>query len=113
MAETEPVEQAMATPRIAIESVSPVLEQGNCAAKALIGRCVALSAVLICDGHGKLAGEVLWCREADDDWQALSLVPLGNDLWQAELTPRRAGMLHFMIQAWVDVWASFCDELSK
>src|SRR5690606_34522875 len=39
--------------------------------------------------------------------------PRGNDLWQVELIPRRTGMLHFLVQAWVDVWASYCDELYK
>ena len=113
MVEQQSVEQAIEQPRIAIESITPAVEHGRCAAKVLQGRPVTLSAVLICDGHGKLGGEVLWRMAADEDWQALQLQAQGNDLWQAELTPRRTGMLQFVVQAWVDVWASYCDELSK
>src|SRR5690606_12641058 len=111
--EQQSVDQAIAQPRIAIESVTPAVEHGRCAAKVLQGRAVTLSAVLICDGHGKLGGEVLWRMEREEEWQALTLQPRGNDLWQVELIPRRTGMLHFLVQAWVDVWASYCDELHK
>ncbi|PRB80447.1 alpha-1,4-glucan--maltose-1-phosphate maltosyltransferase [Pseudomonas sp. MYb185] len=113
MVEQQSVDQAIAQPRIAIESVTPAVEHGRCAAKVLQGRAVTLSAVLICDGHGKLGGEVLWRMDREEEWQALTLQPRGNDLWQVELIPRRTGMLHFLVQAWVDVWASYCDELHK
>lgn len=113
MAERASVEQALASPRIAIEAVTPAVEEGRFAAKALIGRPVALSAVLICDGHRKLGAEVLWRMTADEEWQALPMVHLGNDHWQVELTPEHLGMLHFRIQAWVDDWASYRDELEK
>src|SRR5690554_3150982 len=85
MAERASVEQALASPRIAIEAVTPAVEEGRFAAKALIGRPVALSAVLICDGHRKLGAEVLWRMTADEEWQALPMVHLGNDHWQVEL----------------------------
>src|SRR5690554_7255657 len=41
------------------------------------------------------------------------MMHLGNDHWQVELTPEHLGMLHFRIQAWVDDWASYRDELEK
>src|SRR5690554_6759783 len=50
---------------------------------------------------------------AGAEWQALPMVHLGNDHWQVELTPEHLGMLHFRIQAWVDDWASYRDELEK
>ena len=108
------VEQAVSLPRIAIESIMPAVEQGEYAAKALQGRPLTLSTVLVCDGHGKLAGEIIWRRSADvDTWQRVPLEHQGNDLWQAELTPRQTGKLYFAVEAWVDAWASFSDELNK
>lgn len=89
MAERASVEQALASSRIAIEAVIPAVEEGRFAAKALIGR--PLSAVLICDGHCKLGAEVLWRMTADEEWQALPMVHLGNDHWQVELTPEHLG----------------------
>lgn len=113
MAELLSAEQAISLPRIAIESITPEVDQGRCAAKALVGRQLALSAVLVCDGHGKLAADIIWRRSDQEVWQRVAMLPLGNDLWQAELTPRQAGKLYFAVEAWVDVWASYCDELSK
>src|SRR5690606_26290735 len=108
------VEQAVSLPRIAIESIMPAVEQGAYAAKALQGRPLTLSTVLICDGHGKLAGEIIWRRSADaDTWQRVPLEYQGNDLWQAELTPRQTGKVYFAVEAWVDAWASYSDELNK
>ena len=113
MVERASVEQAMAAARIAIETVAPTVEQGRYGAKALVGRPQAISAVLICDGHDTLGAEVLWCTETDGTAHVLPMEYLGNNRWQAQLTPQQPGTLHFCIQAWVDEWASYRDELSK
>jgi starch synthase (maltosyl-transferring) len=45
------MEDALAMPRIAIESLDPVVEQGRFAAKAIVGTPVRVSAVIFADGH--------------------------------------------------------------
>lgn len=113
MADRVSVEQAMASPRIAVESVAPTVDHGRSAAKALVGRSVSISAVLVCDGHGKLGAQVRWRMDVEGEWHSVPMQHLGNDLWQAELTPTRVGIVHFIIEAWVDSWATYTDELSK
>lgn len=113
MVEGVSVEQAIAAPRIAIESVGPAIDGGRHAVKALAGRPVTVSAVLICDGHGKLGAEVLWRPRAGDPWRSQPMSPLGNDRWEAQLPAEHIGILSFCIQAWVDEWATFADELAK
>ena len=107
------VEQAVRLPRLAIESVSPVVENGRFAAKATVGRAVKVDAIVFSDGHDKLAGNLLWRSVESDTWQAEPLESLGHDRWHAEFIPGEAGRLVFAIEAWVDVFATFCDELEK
>ncbi|HSX86913.1 MAG TPA: maltotransferase domain-containing protein, partial [Pseudomonas sp.] len=100
-------------PRIAIESIEPVVEQGRFAAKAIVGMPVTVGAVIFADGHDKLAGDLLW-REVDEvQWHRLPLQFLGNDHWQASFTPRQVGRALFAIEAWWDIYASYCYELQK
>ena len=107
------VEDALAMPRIAIESIEPVVEQGRFAAKAIVGMPVTVGAVIFADGHDKLAGDLLW-REVDEvQWQRLPLKFLGNDHWQASFTPKQVGRALFAIEAWWDIYASYCYELQK
>ena len=113
MADGASVEQAIASPRIAIESVAPAIDGGRHAVKALIGRPVTVSAVLICDGHGKLGAEVRWRPRAGDPWRSVPMTLIGNDRWEAELVAEHIGIVPFRIQAWVDEWATYTDELEK
>jgi starch synthase (maltosyl-transferring) len=107
------VENALASPRIAIESVQPVIEGGRFAAKAIAGRPVIVSAVVFADGHEQLGGQLLWRELSEQSWQRAPLNPSGNDHWQAEFTPQHCGRVEFAIEAWIDPWASYCDELKK
>lgn len=107
------LEQAVALPRLAIESVEPVVENGRFAAKATVGRPVTVSAVVFSDGHDKLAGNLLWRRVDAEQWQTTALTSLGHDRWQASFVPEQAGRVVFAVEAWLDVFATYCDELEK
>ncbi len=107
------IKEAVALPRLAIEDVQPAIENGRFAAKAVEGRARVVTAAIFCDGHEKLAGQVLWRGRGDDDWQKIPLKSLGNDQWRAEFVPQRIGRGEFAIEAWVDTYATYCDELKK
>jgi starch synthase (maltosyl-transferring) len=99
--------------RVAIEAVTPSVENGAFPAKRGAGELVTIGCDLLCDGHDKLSGVVRW-READcDEWLEARLAPVGNDRWQALVPLRRVGRHEFMIEGWRDVFASYRDELSK
>ena len=107
------LEQALELPRLAIEAVEPQIEQGRFAVKAIAGDQVTVSALIFADGHDKLAGEVLWRDVGAGDWHREPLEFIGNDRWQALITPQRVGEVEFLIEAWWDIYASYCYELSK
>jgi len=107
------VEQAAAMPRIAIESVQPRVEEGRFLAKAIAGRATAIEAVIFSDGHDQLGAVVQWREVNTAHWQHCDMQLQGNDRWKAELIIAQPARVVFQIEAWIDVFATFCDDLEK
>ncbi|MBL4834030.1 MAG: alpha-1,4-glucan--maltose-1-phosphate maltosyltransferase [Pseudomonas sp.] len=107
------VNEAVSLPRIAIESVAPVVEGGRFPAKGVAGRSMDITAVVFTDGHDKLVVNVRWRRLGDDTWHVVPMGFLGNDHWQAAIRPEQPDRYQYVIEAWRDLYASFYDELEK
>lgn len=104
---------AMLEPRIIINNISPCIDGGRYPAKATINQALTVSATIFMDGHDKLAARVLYRGEADSSWRSKTLQPRGNDHWDAVLVASHLGFVEFHIEAWLDQWASFYDEIAK
>ena len=100
-------------PRLAIEAVSPAVDDGAFAAKRVVGEVVTVEADVIADGHDVLAAAVQWRAADDADWREVRMQPLGNDRWRASFPLRRVGLHEFVVEAWRDAFGSFRDELAK
>ena len=107
------VNEAVSLPRIAIESVAPVVEGGRFPAKGVAGRSMDITAVVFTDGHDKLVVNVRWRHLGDDTWHVVPMGFLGNDHWQAAIRPEQPDRYQYVIEAWRDLYASFYDELEK
>ena len=105
--------QALLMPRIAIESISPVLDGGEFAVKATVGQRVEVSSKVFTDGHDQLAVMVHWRLSSHDVWSTAPMRFLGNDTWKGEFAVPVQGRYVFCIEAWIDRFASFCHELQK
>jgi starch synthase (maltosyl-transferring) len=105
-------DSGMATRRIAIEAVSPVIPDGDFPVKAVVGAEVIVSADIFSDGHDQLAAALRWRPVDRDEWDTVAMRPTGNDRWQAAFTPGRVGEFHFKVEAWWDVWGTFHHDLS-
>ncbi len=107
-----PVSRAeMTATRIGIEAISPSIADGDFAVKGVVGQPVTVSADVVADGHWVLAAALLW-RPADrSSWTQVPMRLLGNDRWEANFTPPRVGPYRYTIEAWWDVWGTFCHEL--
>jgi len=108
-----PAKTAMKWPRIAIEAVSPSIESGRFPVKRIVGDVVTVEADLICDGHGRLAADVVWRAADETDWQRVPMAPLGNDRWSAALQLTRLGRYQVGIETWIDRYGAFVDEVTK
>ncbi|MEQ1786281.1 MAG: alpha-1,4-glucan--maltose-1-phosphate maltosyltransferase [Acidimicrobiales bacterium] len=99
----------MLTP-ILIDDVHPRTPSGF-PAKAVTGQALTVSAVLVADGHDRLAGRVRWHAVGDDAWQSVPLEPLGNDRWTATIAVVGCGAHELVIDAWTDRYATWRHEV--
>jgi starch synthase (maltosyl-transferring) len=117
--------------RIVIENVTPRIDCGRFAAKAVVGDKVEVAADIWKDGHELLRAAVLWRKLAADelslgsmpaapdrkrlDWRESVLLtdPAFNDRWYATISPHEVGPHAFTVVAWTDRFGSFVAELNK
>jgi starch synthase (maltosyl-transferring) len=108
-----PTRDIAAASRIAIENVSPVLDEGRFAVKRTIGDRVVVAADIIVDGHEKLGACVAWRHAEASAWNRCRLAHSGNDRWVGEFRLDRGGRHEFVVEAWIDEFASVRDEIEK
>ena len=106
-------ERAAKRPRIAIEAVRPVVEDGRFAAKCIAGETARIEADFISDGHGKLAADLLWRPADTKGWERMPMADLGNDHFSAAFPLERVGRYYFTVEAWHDVFASVLEGIAK
>lgn len=104
---------ALLLPRIVIEDTEPVLDAGHHAVKSTVGEQVTVTSKVYADGHDVLAVRLSWRRLQHPNWHEVPMTLLGNDSWQARFTVNEVGRHLFIIQAWIDQYASYCYELEK
>jgi starch synthase (maltosyl-transferring) len=104
---------AAATPRLAIEKITPSVDEGRFPVKSIVGDRIRVEADIFGDGHDPLAAVLLW-RPADTEaWTEVPMQLVVNDRWRADFTPTRLGRHEFAIEAWRNPFAIFRYELGK
>ncbi|GAV34054.1 alpha-1,4-glucan:maltose-1-phosphate maltosyltransferase 1 [Roseomonas sp. TAS13] len=108
-----PAEEAVESPRIAIEAITPAVDDGRFPAKRIVGEVVAVEADIFTDGHGKLNAALLWRAADETEWREAPMTLVSNDRWSATFPLERLGRHVFAVEGWIDVFAAFRDELGK
>ncbi len=98
--------------RVVVEDVRPHVDSGRFAIKRTVGETVEVLADVFADGHVRL-GVVLRHRPDGGPWSETPMEPLGNDVWRAAFTPAKAGFHEYAVEAWIDAFGTWRDELSK
>ena len=104
---------ATASPRIAIEHVTPQVDDGRFAIKRLVGDTVMVEADIFADGHDLLSAALLYRARNELDWRQTRMVLSENDRWQGSFLLDRIGRFDFMVEAWKNPFAIFRYELLK
>ncbi|MDB5772104.1 MAG: alpha-amylase [Burkholderia sp.] len=107
------VAAAARSARIAIEAITPSVDDGLFPVKRAIGDAVAIEADVFMDGHDKLAVNLLWRAADEPEWQQMRMHFVANDRWAATLPLTRIGRHFFSVEAWRDAFATYRDELEK
>ena len=100
-------------PRIQIQNVEPQVDCGKYAVKRTVGDRVELMADIFKDGHDQLRAVVRYRREGTRKWLEEPLEFLGNDHWRGAFEVTGLGRWQYTVEAWVDPYATFVDELDR
>ncbi|NLS17803.1 DUF3416 domain-containing protein [Rhizobium sp. P40RR-XXII] len=108
-----PLGEATASPRIAIEDITPQVDDGRFPVKRVIGDTVTVEADIFADGHDLLSACLLYRADDELDWRQSKMVLSENDRWQGSFFLDRVGRFEFRIEAWKNLYAIFRHELLK
>jgi len=100
-------------PRIQIEDVWPQIDCGRYPVKRSHGDEVEVWARIFRDGHESLGAVVLYRGPESVAWREAPLSGVGNDRWTGSFHVDAPGRWQFTVQAWVDRFESFRDELRR
>jgi starch synthase (maltosyl-transferring) len=112
-------EPAKAQPpsRIRIEHPAPTVDCGRWPVKRTVGDAVDVGADIFRDGHEVLRAVVRWRSPGARRWREspLTAVDAHHDgvRWEGRFAVDEPGRTEWTIQAWVDVFAGWRDELAR
>ncbi|MFP6561020.1 maltotransferase domain-containing protein [Paraburkholderia sp. B3] len=110
------VVEALAAPRIAIESVSPSVDEGRFVAKRTAGERLEVRAAIFADGHDRIDAAILWRAADETAWHEAPMLPAqppGADMWSGHFPLDRVGRYEFTVIAWRDEFATLADHVLK
>jgi starch synthase (maltosyl-transferring) len=109
-----------APPRIQILAPAPMIDCGRFAAKRSIGDTVEVGADIFADGHDVLRAVVRYLEpgaKGAKGWQERPLrridAHIAGDRWAGAFEVTRLGRYTWTIEAWVDPFAGWRDELRR
>ena len=104
-------------PRIRIGQPAPMIDCGRYPCKRTVGDAVAVSADIFSDGHDVLRAVVKSCPPDGDGRHESPLhridAHLDGDRWAGEFEVTELGRWSWTIEAWIDAFASWRDELQR
>jgi starch synthase (maltosyl-transferring) len=99
--------------RIVIENVTPAIDCGRFAAKAIVGDDVEVEADALVDGHDQIACMLLHRSESQRKWRETPMAPIGNDRWRGTFPVPSMGSYRFTVEAWVDRFGTWRRDMAK
>ena len=99
--------------RVVIEAVEPQVDCGRFPIKRTVGEEVVVRADVLADGHDAVAAVVLFRKVGDQQWREAPMRLLDNDRWQGSFHVDTLGRYEYSVEAWIDRFASWRQDLSK
>jgi starch synthase (maltosyl-transferring) len=99
--------------RVIIEAIQPCIDAGRYPAKRVLGDTVTVTAAIFSDGHDHVAARLLYRPAGGKKWQTVPFAALTNDLWTASFVVDQIGPWNFTVEAWVDHFDTWKDDLAK
>jgi starch synthase (maltosyl-transferring) len=101
-------------PHLAIECVSPALDDGRFAVKRVLGDSFEVGADILKDGHDLLTAVVRYRPPGDDEWQTVPMAyDHDRDRWAGGFALDRIGRWTYTVDAWTDRFGTWRSALEK
>ncbi|AHG91353.1 Alpha-1,4-glucan:maltose-1-phosphate maltosyltransferase [Gemmatirosa kalamazoonensis] len=103
-----------ALPHLAIEHVTPVVDDGRFAPKRIVGELLEVGADIFKDGHDLLRARVRYRGPRDTDWRYTPLAWDKNaDRWHGAFELDAIGRWTFTVEGWTDAFGTWRGKLEK
>jgi starch synthase (maltosyl-transferring) len=103
-----------ALPHLAIEHVTPVVDDGRFAPKRILGELCEVAADVFKDGHDTLRARVRYRGPDDERWRYAPLAyDKDVDRWYGAFTLDAVGAWRFTVEAWTDAFSTWRGKLEK
>ena len=99
--------------RAFIEQVRPVVDCGRAALKRVLGEAIEVQANVIAEGHERIACALLHAPAGSENWIAVPMVELEEDLWGASFMPGELGRHRYTVSAWIDAFATWRHKFAR
>ncbi len=99
--------------RVIVEGVEPEIDGGRFPIKRIVGEEVVVSADIFAEGHDVLMAVVKYAKAGASGWTEVPMTALPNDRWTARFTVGEMGGYQYLVEGWVDRFASWFKELGK
>jgi starch synthase (maltosyl-transferring) len=102
-------------PRIQVEDVWPQIDCGRYPVKRSVGDEVEVWATIFRDSHELLGAAILYRAPGSAQWEEVPMRKVEDqpDRWTGSFHVDRCGRWEFTVQAWVDRFESWRDELRR
>lgn len=97
--------------RAIVEHVTPEIDGGRYAIKAIVGESITVEADILVDGHDKLSARLLFKHESDMEWNETLMQLFDNNRWIGHFSVEKQGYYTYTIEAWADHVASWMHEV--
>ena len=105
------------TRRIRIRPLSPIVDAGRYAPKRCVGDRVTVATDIFSDGHEKLRAVIRYKAPGGRGWLEAEMPPIdahhNGVRWEGAFVVERPGRWDFGIEAWIDLFATWRDELQR
>jgi starch synthase (maltosyl-transferring) len=99
--------------RIQIQHVAPQVDCGRFPMKRSLGQQVDVSADVFRDGHEIVEAAIRYRGPRERRWREALMHHEGNDRWLGRFEPDGLGRWEYRVEAWVDRFASWRQELAR
>nr|MBA3621410.1 DUF3416 domain-containing protein [Euzebyales bacterium] len=99
--------------RVQVQHVTPSVDCGRYAAKAVVGDGVVVGADVFREGHDKVAAAVRYRGPGDGGWREAPMRLDVNDRWLGRFTADRVGPWRYQVLGWTDHYTSWLDGFVK